>query len=465
MQLSIYAKYNKHTDIKRDSTSHIQAICSEELYKSYYAHSNTKVFMASILLIPLFFIAMLSIMVRSLNKEINETLAKEINHANIAAIVLVGTFGQGVIVGMDIVAVYYVHSGHHEYKHYKVQHTINLVITYITLSMDLAVSSIITLCFLYLMCNHTHKDTMKHCPRYTFLPMFCIENIIPFCLLPCFYAVFGNLIQKKVWDAPRSDDHKKATNKRTLWILLYMLVAPVFSVASHSGYILIAWLTEPSKTTTIALISLAAIVYSFLIFRQCYIANVEVDAQNLKGWSILILLYPLYQSYIHCLSAMKLIKNYGAYKYYEIIDEDPDELQSLLGRRKHGKKAERVFNTQAFFAIIGWGLLTVGTLAFTITAFQEVPFTTQDLITYLLNIFQIFIVIITLLITYKIFSLSESEIQRFMKTARETYITNRPKECVTAEQVKDDNIDDVEASGLLTGKLMEVVIHQLPNNN
>ena len=58
--------------------------------------------------------------------------------------------------------------------------------------------------------------------------------------------------------------------------------------------------------------------------------------------------------------------------------------------------------------MLGWGLLLVASLAFVVISFDEIPFKTLDLMTYLLNIFQIFIFVVAFLVTYKIFVLGPS---------------------------------------------------------
>lgn len=119
------------------------------------------------------------------------------------------------------------------------------------------------------------------------------------------------------------------------------------------------------------------------------------------------------------------------------------------------RESEERFNTQALCIVLGWGLLVVGSLAFTIVAFYEVPFKTLDLATYLLNIFQIFIVVIAALITYKVFMFSEPEIHRFIRKVRKAFEDD--------EEPNKDRFDDLEEVGVITGKALDAMIKMKPN--
>lgn len=58
-----------------------------------------------------------------------------------------------------------------------------------------------------------------------------------------------------------------------MWVITGIMFAPVFALASHAGYILIAWVTEPAKSTSAFLTGLGCFLYMFFMFRQCYIVN------------------------------------------------------------------------------------------------------------------------------------------------------------------------------------------------
>ena len=479
-QLGEYAKYNHPGQVVRDPSIHVQAICDKELKTEYYSHKNTRVFMVCVLVIPIFATTFLSILIRSLHKEINSELAIERNHGNLAALITVGVSVQCVIIGMDVAAAYYVHTKQYEYSDYELQNTINLIVTFITLAFDSAVGLFMLSCLAYLWCSFFHKDATQQ-NYYNGKCASCSKGVLEMCfsccLIPCFYAVFGDIKQKEALAMPRNYGESanpplqvRVANQRMSWVLFNMLLSPLFSMASHSGYILVAWLTEPSNTTVTALVTIAVVLAASLVFRRCYRVNSEVTL--FPTWPFLICCCPIAQFCIHIRNVVKLMCAYCCGKYeadimqadnaaatqndiqtaIELDDTYKNELTYLLIARA-AKFSKKPFNTQALCIVMSWGILVVGALALIIVSFYEMPFKTLALVNYLLNIFQIFIVVITLLITYKIFILGEPDLQKVIKQIRKTYYKSRVQE-------DDSHLEDVEATGVIVGKAMEKIIHQ-----
>jgi hypothetical protein len=214
------------------------------------------------------------------------------------------------------------------------------------------------------------------------------------CTIPIFYAIFGDVKQTKGLRVPENygsvvaspvEELDKAANQRMSWVLLSMMIAPLFSVASHSGYILMAWLTEPSNTTVTALIVLALIVPMSLIFRQCYKANADIDLDfkcNQKCTTkciskhSIVLLFPLAQCVMHIIKVVMQQKQY--YKFCKDGDQPPGEnigevTRPLLSHGHGAKFSNKPFNTQAFCIVMGWSAFVVGPLALTVIAYSEMP--------------------------------------------------------------------------------------------
>ena len=477
----------------RDATLHVQAICDKELKTDYFINSNIKLFISSTIILPAFFIVVVCIGLRTFHLGINEELKLRRNHGNFASLIVVGIFSQLAILGFDTAAIAYVLRKDYEYKDYNVQHTINMFITFITFGVDVVFTFAMLLCILYLWCTLCHEDSSKNCKPCAPVSEKCL-SCLPYCIIPCFYAVFGDKKHGKIWNNPNDyDDIEDSKKLRTSWVLLIILVSPLFSIASHGSYVLAAWLTEPSKATETALIAIATVIYAALVFRQCYIANIEIKFQE-PGWSIWILFSPIVQCLENCSKLYYTYRDYHKEKSGNDNGEsgndsnrgddnnsnggddndsnggddndsddndsnggrgmDSNDLESYLINPK-GKSSKELFNTQAICVVICWGFLLVGSLAFTIVAFYEVPFKTLGLATYLLNLFQIFIVVMTALITYKIFILSEPDLHRFLNKVRTTFeIKKRPGNA---------EYDDLEEVAVITGCVLDSMITQPAN--
>lgn len=123
----------------------------------------------------------------------------------------------------------------------------------------------------------------------------------------------------------------------------------------------------------------------------------------------------------------------------------------------------KTFNTKAFCIIFSWGWVLVVSVASLILAFAELPITTFDVLSDLLNTFQVFLLVISLLITYQI--LSTSGVSRFLEKFRDTYKEERGKNTRNlpdSEVERDKKLNNIEAAGCIMGELAEVVIHKLP---
>ena len=122
------------------------------------------------------------------------------------------------------------------------------------------------------------------------------------------------------------------------------------------------------------------------------------------------------------------------------------------------------FNAKAFCITFAWGWVLAGTIGVILLAFSELPILTTAVLSDLLNTFQIFIILISLLITYKILTLTEPAISRFLQKVRDTYIAKSGEEMDEDHVIRNrKDFDNFEAAGCLMGELADVVVHKLPN--
>ena len=255
-----------------------------------------------------------------------------------------------------------------------------------------------------------------------------------------------------------------------------MLLAPLFSLISHIGYIFAAWLTEPSKTTLVALIFLGITVFLFIVFRQCYIANEKVEVEKwFCNWFLLCCpCWQVLKCMCNCIClclCMKTLKTFRKKKTPVSLLEEGNEqnkeemeegkVKTIDTILKENLESDHVFNTKSFCVTFAWGLPLVGSVAFFLSAFYELPIASYTLPLYLLNAFQVFIVIITLLITYKVLNITEPVIHVFLRYLKKAYSERAQQLRVPEEgRVKMEG-EEVASAATLIGELVGVVIHEL----
>ena len=547
-----------------DSVTLFQAECYEELAENYYHGTNTAVYLAYILVAPLIFLSLLTVVVRSAHNTLPNKLYNSQNHANVAGIILAGILLVFFVVGMDILAVRktYINAEFHDIPGgVNIHSTLNYFSTIITLILDLIISLIVILFLAYLCCIHS-CGTNK-----------CVKWFFPRAFSPFFYAVFGeSLDQNKSWGKVFNNDEDEK-KRHTAWLVSFVLLAPLFSIATHIGYICAAWLTDPAKATAVAITSIAVIFYVFFMFRQCYMTNKETIEETFKDkklYSCCLPLYPFFQCFKHIIIVLYLCiqtkpdepaanpdaanldepppnaanldepnldaanpdePNLDAANPDEPppnatnpdepppnaanpdepppnaanLDEpnldaanpppnaanpdepppnaaNPDEPppdadadnvafhfirclpqcfldkseKTILSKKSYDHNINDSLSTKTLCVISPWGLLLMGTMIFMVYAFYELPIASYLLPIYLLEIFKILMVVIALLITYKILNIGNSEIRTFMRSIKKGYEDRRNER---AEALEITNKDEVEATGTLTGELLEVVIH------
>ena len=441
----------------------------------------------------------LALLARSVHPHIHEKLVKSPQyHPVLAGFTLAGTYLMVFILCMDRAAVYYYGRQDHEYGEYdEVDGEFNFFILAITLALDATVSLYFLVCMLYLCCSQTHEEEL--CKT---LPESCRQCLIP-CLVPYFYAIFGGSTQAKIWkvfsgseaarqnannsgseaapqnannsgseaaphnsgregaakDANNSGMNGKAQNPTSMWVVTGMMIAPLFALASHAGYILIAWVTEPVKTTATFLVTLGSFIFLFVMFRQCYATYKRADDKDqalfetamctdsrfsdfLTGkkywitWFWFVITIPIIPVWILLSHVVNLGYLWKKCRKFEETDLDWDKIEE--------DNPKDNFSIKAFFMACSWGWPIIGSLTFVLSAFYLIPLPTVELAQYIQNIIQLLIVVLASLITYKVFSVDDSDVQKFMRSFKNARATN-------AE-------DDVEAAGAKAGRLANLLM-------
>ena len=437
-------------------------------------------------------------LVRSWHKEIHTKLTRPINYGNITGVAITGFFLTLFIISLDITAVIFSLCKRTEFDDILQNKSFfNFIITGILLGYDVLVLLVSSSVLLYVCYVELNCCNRKYC-----------------CLTVCgcffktlFYLLFGTQEQMHSWgqknqteqsthrqrgnsERQRNNDcavnHEVIKNNRLPWVLMFSSLAPIFSIAGHSSFILMSWLTDPTQATAVALVDIAVIIFFFTMARQCYAINMNFKIKNkhCKYCKCCILLMcPMYNIlkalwFCSCRCTHPLCKICCKDEIAQNISEEPARIVDYLAQELQPttdysftierddnqevhlklKTDSMTFSSEAFCITFAWSWGLCFVIGSAVVAFWELPIATLSLPTYLFNIFQVLIVVLSLLITYKILSTSEPEVRRFLRSMRESYM--RTRNTKVDEKIKTcSKYDDIEAIGDLAGD----VVHQYIN--
>ena len=147
---------------------------------------------------------------------------------------------------MDIAALVCVF-GKHELHKYDIQLTSSKVSIFLMTFFDLLITFVVTLGTFIIYCHNA-------C---------CTKEGSQDCFVNCCFRFFCCIFPDQ--NVPTEDEKK-------LWILTLLLIAPLVCLASHAGYIIIAWISDPQHASSATFIALLSFFYYFISFRQLYTA-------------------------------------------------------------------------------------------------------------------------------------------------------------------------------------------------
>ena len=470
MQLNIYARFTNQANIER-SNSFARAVCAGELYDIYYSGKNVEfkyIVVASAIAGPLIiFVLTLACLIgcfvlkfcklKQDNKE-GIKLQTKAKRKNLVAFVSVGIYISFYILILDIFAMHTAHTSSHEYEpELSVQSrngALNLIVTYITFACDLVVciqiiaTLIIIFCFHISICkctkplgetifelgNHPLKGTAKKSPA---------EKLSDAAKELSDAAEKLSDSAKKISDATGSsapldakpsklsDTAKKlsdsAENKSgpayyasaqgrcssdDINSILFpsLLIPPLLCIISHLGYIILAWITQPSRSTTTLILYYFVLFYLYLILRN---------------------------SYKHGLKVLKFIgDSQSKYRVRKYIAESVES---------------KNINMPMFFLNLFLGLLYLGIAVIFIAIVYVKPLASEDLFSYLFNVVQFVIVVVSTQFFYKLIVGKSFSIKKTIKTVHEILMDKN----YDYNSLAKENLDKK------TGNLVVALISQL----
>ena len=345
------------------------------------------------------------------------------------AMSLIGVYVSFSIYVMDILACHSAVTANHEYKNDIEESSINVTLTIGTLICDtiflLPLISGLFICLMK-MCDKKDKCTL-------------LTN----CL---------------------SDKLKIDTN--TL-IFLCMLVSPLLCFSSHVGFILMAWLTEPTKSTTVFIIFYLVFVYLYLVFRECYRFHVNFrfpwwkevgkvsHSRNQKGNSSSTTNPTTdYTAFSRAQEMVKLNESPSGAGNTTSDDAVQDQGTSLAG---DPTDEESCINVQAFCLILlVHSIFIVGIPIMIALAFILVPLETAELVTYIFHLFKLLVVLVSTIFIYKLFFTQKFNIDRFLKVFHKKF--NEENKDKGTNHTGSAAENDTEKTGKLVAQLTHKIL-------
>lgn len=455
IQLDVYAKYVDPANLVREITS-ARAVCEIDLYSETGSRSSEAKFgfviICSTVFMPFTMMIIIVIILRNLLKGIaRSVLNKPSKQANLVAAAVVGIYVTLAVYIFNILACAVVSTSLHEYGDHIDSSRLTLWITYVTLSLNSLFLSLLIICILYIFYHNIKLflGIQTRNPKTNMLLSWFIgkENVMLYSRL--------------------------SANSVTAVIFPLMLIPPSLSFSSHIGYILIAFLTEPQKCTTVILNLYVLLACIYFSFKFCYRYH--------SSFSVSI------SSYFEDtrVAADKATTQNNGQNDSEIqlkvthddgCDGGTSYTEAPVSPARSRKQCKRCYsipmepkhiNTQAFCLVFLYSTLIVGIFAMFILTFVLLPFKSENLVTYILNATQILVLVLTTQVGFKVFFDVKFDVNQFFKTFKQTLVrknelhTEHSKEFI---QTVENEESFVKIGGVVAAEITNVIM-KLPDAN
>ena len=222
-------------------------------------------------------------------------------------------------------------------------------------------------------------------------------------------------------------------------IFPFMFFLPIISFSSHFIYFTLAWLTEPEKASVILLSYYILIIIFFYSFKEMY-----------KSFSSVKLTY----------KKKAIATEVVSTELKEIDDENElqSKIESNLENPDNVYLSHGYINTQAFCITLMCSTLVVGFIIMMIIMFIYIPFHSASLIDYVVNVFQIVILILSSQFALQVIFKTSFDINNFI----EIFINAIRKK----EKLKNDNVKAVvqkkeelyKVAGVITAEVTSTIL-------
>ena len=216
------------------------------------------------------------------------------------------------------------------------------------------------------------------------------------------------------------DRNVPTEDEKKLWILTLLLVAPLVCLATHAGYIIIAWISDPQHASSATFIALLSFFYYFISFRQLYKALRKTDFCQL---------YKALRKGIFCESKIPEVE---AGKYVQPRQPGQGSEQGPVSPHEEyikeltWEKNKAKFNTGLCIWEFFFGVVLFLIEAFVIYTIGWLPFRSTAASVDIFHLLQLSLLALAILITYKILVTDDSLEHRLMRSIAEAYNEQAP---------------------------------------
>ena len=460
LQLNIYAKYTSHLTVVRENTF-ARSVCAEELESIYYSNDNPSfvfVIVCSTIILPMFSLMLIVFSIRNVDDNIINSFTDSTNHGTMVAFVITGMWITIGIFLCDVLACN-VLRGNHEYSSDIKGMSINLHIAYGTLVCDIIFICLMLLCILYIgirFCFNHQDSVVPHLPP----------------------TDWDRVHYYRVWTLVSMVVGKNTYNKIEKLSIIslifpFMLITPILCISSHIGYIMLAWLTEPSKCTTIAILYYSFLLFIFFTLRKAYNTRSELNICNRKAQNGNKPQQGSDEPSTEKETKFDSTDGSASQEETSGATSGSRNSESLVKTSRQNAPNQpankKDVNTQAFCLLLFYGVFIIAIAVIFTLVFLLLPLASEELVRYLFELFQLMVVLVSGLVTYKLF-FSESTFKSVIKKFKETYKklgandnangnSNDANDVFNSIASKDENLTDI--AGEFGAELTHVIVCSL----
>ena len=397
---------------------------------------------------PFFTLLLIVKSIREVDDSIINSYTSPTNHATIVALVLTGIWITIGIFVCDVLACYVVLNGH-EYSSDIKRISINLYIVFGTLVSDIIFILPMLLIVLYICIFYNGREIFKilHCNTT------CSGN-------SCLSTVIAFIVGKKMF----SKIIKLSENGIVSLMFPFMLVTPLLCFSSHLGYVMLAWLTEPSKCTITLILYYTFFVLLFFIFRRLYKIYSKIifhlvkktdDTSSNKNVKRGATEHELRSDYKEQVSLQ--VEHTS-----EVVNDEQTSrtyVSKACGCISYSRASSHYINTQAFCLLLFYGVIIVSIATIFILIFVLLPITSDELAIYFVHALRLMILLITSQFAYQLFFSTTFTLRNVLQKFKEVYAKKGHNENLVfiASKQREDLAD---IAGEFAAEFTDVIINK-----